>query len=230
VLLGLSLSALAVFAVLAHLARRGRIGRREEQKPVKQSTGLSLPIFLLFSVLLFLYVGGETCVSGWIATYVHRFAGFTPERSSLFVSLFWLSIVAGRALIPLLVRVISDFAVLVAGVILASIGMLILAVPGSTKMSLVAVVLAGVGCAPVFPLAVARLLSRIGYSRHSGWIFAICGSGGAVLPWAMGLYSAHSGSLRTAFAVPLAAMAGVFLLILIERALPTTRQGHAIYP
>jgi fucose permease len=90
-------------------------------------------------------------------------------------------------------------------------------------VSLGAVALTGVGCAPIFPLSVARLLARIGYSRHVGWIFAICGSGGAVLPWITGLYSVHLGSLRESFVVPLAAMGGVLLLALIERALPVAR-------
>jgi MFS transporter, FHS family, glucose/mannose:H+ symporter len=223
VLLGLSVGALAVFGALTLV-----LWRRNDAKPDWKSKSrgegrLGPPIFILFSLLLFLYVGAETCISGWIATYIHRFDSLTPERSSLYVSAFWIAIVLGRAVTPILVKRVAEYAVLMAGLIAALAGISILMFPQRAAVSLAAVALAGLGCAPIFPLAVARLLARIGFSRHLGWIFAICGSGGAALPWVTGLYSAHLGSLRGAFVVPLTAMAGVLLLALTDRALPIVR-------
>jgi MFS transporter, FHS family, glucose/mannose:H+ symporter len=230
-LLALSFGALAVFGGLSIFLWR-RKADEPDWKNTSHSTGrLSAPIFILFSLLLFLYVGSETCISGWIATYIHRFDSLSPERSSLYVSAFWLAIVLGRAVTPMLARRVSEFAVLMAGLLSAFAGTAILLFPHGAFVSLAAVALAGLGCAPVFPLAVARLLARIGFSRHVGWIFAICGSGGAVLPWITGVYSAHLGSLRGAFVVPLAAMAGVLLLALIERALPVASiQPRVVLP
>ena len=223
-LLALSLCALSVFGSLAWLLWRKQGAEVHEESKAHPSGRLSPAIFILFSLILFLYVGGETSVSGWIATYVHRFELLSPERSSLYVSAFWIAIVLGRLLTPLLVRRVSEFAVLLAGLLCALAGISALLFAQGTLASLLSVALTGVGCAPIFPLAVARLLARIGYSRHVGWIFAICGSGGAVLPWVTGLASAHLGSLRNAFVVPLAAMVGVLLLGPIERALPV---GHS---
>ena len=223
VLLGLSFTALAVFAALATLAARRRIPAGDRKTRPESGERLTLPVFLLFSLMLFLYVGAETSVSGWIATYVHRSVGLDPEESGLFVSAFWLSIVLGRAATPLLLRLGSEAGVLLAGVVSASAGISLLLLPQTPAIGIAAVVIAGLGCAPIFPLAVARLLARVGHSRHSGWIFAVCGSGGAVLPWLMGLCSAHANSLRIAFTLPLAAMGGVLLLVLGERALPVSR-------
>ncbi len=221
-LLGLSLGALCVFvAVVALLTRPGR--RTLERSESHPAGRLRPPVFVLFSVLLFLYVGGETSVSGWIATYANRFVGLSAGTSGLLVSVFWISIVFGRALTPLLVKRATEFGVLASGVIAALCGMASLLFPQTPLLTLAAVAVAGMGCAPVFPLAVARLLTRIGWSRHLGWIFAICGAGAAVLPWATGLYSAHIGSLKTAFLLPLAAMVGVLVLVLAERLLPVPR-------
>jgi MFS transporter, FHS family, glucose/mannose:H+ symporter len=220
-LLGLSLGAIGVAGTLAYLLWHSKPAEPREQTQIV-STRISPPVFVLFSLLLFLYVGGETSISGWIATYVHRFAGLTPERSSLFVSAFWLSIVLGRAVIPILVRCASEFALLTTGVASALIGISALLFSEPPMISLVSVVIAGLGCAPIFPLAVARLLARIGGSRHAGWIFAICGSGAAVLPWMTGVYSVNFDSLRAAFVVPLAALGGVLLLVLVEHALPVS--------
>ena len=223
-LLGLSLGALCVFvAVVALLTRPGR--RTLERSESHPAGRLRPPVFVLFSVLLFLYVGGETSVSGWIATYANRFVGLSAGTSGLLVSVFWISIVFGRALTPLLVKRATEFGVLASGVIAALCGMASLLFPQTPLLTLAAVAVAGMGCAPVFPLAVARLLTRIGWSRHLGWIFAICGAGAAVLPWATGLYSAHIGSLKTAFLLPLAAMVGVLVLVLAERLLPVHRSG-----
>ena len=77
-----------------------------------------------------------------------------------------------------------------------------------------AVALAGLGCGPIFPLLAARLLGRAGTSRHLGWVFAMGGSGGAALPWLTGLISSQSGSLRAAFAVPLAALTAILVFTL----------------
>jgi len=222
VLLGLSICAAGVFVALASV-----VGKRKSAEPgevgLPEGGGrMSVAVFLLFSLLLFLYVGGETSISGWIASYAHRCAGLNPEKSSLFVSIFWLSIVIGRLITPYVSRLASEFTVLLSGVVAASIGVATLLVSQTMLISLASVVLAGLGCAPIFPLTVARLLARIGHSRHAGWIFAICGSGGAVLPWLTGFYSAYEGSLQMAFIVPLIAMGGVFALILLERSLPVS--------
>jgi MFS transporter, FHS family, glucose/mannose:H+ symporter len=222
VLLTLSIAALAVFtAVIVLLSRDGRPGDGRTQ--VNRVSRLSPSVFVLFSVLLFLYVGGETSIFGWIATYASRYDGLDPGSAGLLVSAFWIAIVFGRALTPLLVSRTSEFTVLTAGIIAALCGIASLLFPQTPSLTLAAVAVTGMGCAPVFPLAVARLLTRIGFSRHAGWIFAICGAGAAVLPWATGLYSAHMGSLRSAFVLPLAAMIGVLLLVLIEKLLPVHR-------
>jgi MFS transporter, FHS family, glucose/mannose:H+ symporter len=223
-LFALSLAALGVFvAVVALLVRVKRSAVRDA--PPQGSGKLSVSIFIFFSVLLFLYVGAETSISGWIATYAIRFDELGPSGSGLLVSAFWISIVFGRAVIPLLLRCASPFAVLASGTIAALCGIASLLFHQTPFLTLAAVAVAGMGCAPVFPLAVARLLARIGLSRHAGWIFAICGAGAAVLPWVTGLYSAHSGSLRTAFLVPLTAMFGVLILVFAERGLPARHTG-----
>ena len=201
----------------------------KKSEPVRSADSMAasgkmgVRVFLLFSIILFLYVGGETAIAGWVATYTHRFENLSVARSSLVVSVFWLAIVAGRTIVPLLLRIISEFAVLLCGIVAALTGLLLLLTPRSLTVSLAAVAVAGVGCAPIFPLATSRLLARVGRSRNTGWIFAICGSGGAVVPWLTGLLSERSGSLRTGFAVPLSALAVILLCVLLENAMPANR-------
>lgn len=217
--LALALCGLVLFAAFSPLLRGGRDVGRGQREAESSGRRIGARIFLLFSVVLFLYVGAETAIAGWIATYVHRFAGLSVERASLFVSAFWLSLVAGRGLVVLLLRVIAEQAVLMGGLVVAMAGVATLLVPHAAGTAFAAVVIAGLGCAPVFPLLVSQMLARTGRARQVGWIFAFCGSGGAVVPWITGAVSQHFGGLRAAFVTPLAALGGILVCMLIERAI-----------
>lgn len=218
-LLALAFAAIATFTALSPLLRSNNY--RAQDATRLENASFNLRVFVLFSLILFLYVGGETSISGWIATYAHRFILLSPARSGLFVSAFWIAIVAGRGIISAFLNGVRELSVLLAGLVAAMVGVSVLLHPHNLTISLAAVLLAGFGCAPVFPLVVSRLIARVGHSRHSGLIFAICGSGGAVVPWITGLLSVHMDSLRLAFLVPFFAMAAILLLVLVERASPT---------
>ncbi|GGG92127.1 MFS transporter [Silvibacterium dinghuense] len=213
--------AMATFAVSLWLSPmlRGALSFRTRQN-IPTRDNLTAPLFVLFSAILFLYVGGETAIAGWISTYMHRFAGLTVATSSLIVGIFWLSIVAGRLLAPILLRLMPEFALLIVSILAAILGLLPLLARHSLGFAIGSIVITGMGCASIFPLATSRLLARVGRSQRSGWIFAICGSGGAVLPWSMGMLSERSGSLRTAFLIPLGAMLAILTCALLERTLP----------
>lgn len=186
-----------------------------EDIPIETERG-NLRILVLFSMMLFLYVGCETTIAGWIATYMHRVESFSIARSSEIVSFFWLAIVAGRAISPLLLRAFLELPVLLSSIGLALAGLSFLLTRHSVSITLAAVVVTGLGCASIFPLITSRLLGRVGRSRRTGWVFAICGSGGAVIPWLTGFLSQHTGSLSTAFSVPLLGLAAIILCVLVE--------------
>jgi fucose permease len=220
-LLALALCAVVLVAAFAPFLRRcGPTTSERENVDPERGPHLSIATFALFSLVLFLYVGAETAVAGWVATYMHRLGGLSVERASLLVSVFWLSVVVGRGLVVLLLRVFAERVALLGGLVMAMAGVATLLSPHSVGVALVAVVVAGLGFAPLFPLLVAGMLARTGRSRHAGWIFAICGSGGAVVPWIMGVVSQYGGGLRAAFLVPLAALAGILACVFIEAGMP----------
>jgi MFS transporter, FHS family, glucose/mannose:H+ symporter len=218
-LLLLALTSGLVFALFSPLLRAGKADAAKATGTADRDAHAGLHVFALFSVILFLYVGTETTIAGWIATYAHRLSGLSIARASLFVSAFWVSLVTGRWLVVALLRVLPEVAVLLGGLALAMAGVATLLFPHGAWVVLPAVVAAGLGCAPIFPLSVSRMLARTGRTRHAGWVFAICGSGGAVVPWITGVISQHGGGLRTAFLAPLAALGGILACVLIEGAM-----------
>ncbi len=92
-----------------------------------------------------------------------------------------------------------------AGLVLASLGVIVLLAARSMSLVVVGASLAGLGLASVFPISISMLSHWFGEAatRVSGTIFAGGNLGGAVLPWLVGALSTHYGSLRAGFVVPL---------------------------
>jgi len=201
------------------LAPQLRVAETPSLIPTRASLARDAGLLAFFAVLLFLYVGVENTVSGWITTYAHRFSGLTVENAGLLVSLFWIALLAGRALGSALLRRLPERAVLLPSLTLALLAVTILLEPHTTGVVLIAVGLAGAGFGPVFPLGVARLLARVSDHRNTGWVFAMCAGGGAVLPWLTGLVSTRTGSLRLGFAVAVGSVAAIMVLALLENAI-----------
>ncbi|HEX3659876.1 MAG TPA: MFS transporter [Acidobacteriaceae bacterium] len=229
----LVLVALGAAFMFFGLSPQLRVTETPSSIPARTSLAQDAGLLAFFAVFLFLYVGAENTISGWITTYAHRFSGLSLENASLLVSLFWIALLTGRALGAAALRRLPERAVLLPSLVLALAAIAVLLEPHSTRVVLVAVALAGAGFGPVFPLGVARLLARVGDHRNTGWVFAMCASGGAVLPWLAGLVSTHTGSLRLGFAVAVAAVAAILVLALLEMAIlrrlsplrePATRQ------
>lgn len=173
-------------------------------------------ILVFFAAFLSLYEGVETVVGGWVATYAHRFGGMTLSHASLTVSLYWMALLAGRWLGSMALKNVAERAVLLPGLGAALIAVATLLAPHSTAAMLAAVAVAGAGFGPVFPIGISRMLAKVKDHRNTGWVFAVCASGGALLPWVTGLVSTRSGSLRIGFAVPAAALAAILVLAVAE--------------
>lgn len=178
-------------------------------------------ILVFFAVFLFLYVGVETVVGGWITTYAHRFSGLTVARASLIVSLYWTALLAGRWLGSVALKSIAERVVLLPALALSLAAVIILVAPHSTAVVLTAVAVAGAGFGPVFPIGVSRMLARVNDHRNTGWVFAMTASGGAVLPWLTGLVSTRTGSLRAGFLVAVGALVAILALAAGEKAILT---------
>lgn len=176
-------------------------------------------ILVFFGMFLFLYVGVETVVGGWITTYAHRFNGMTVARAGLMVSLYWMALLAGRWAGSLVLRRVAERAVLLPSLAVALAAVALMVTPHTTAMVVAAVAVAGAGFGPVFPIGVSRMLEHVEDHRNTGWVFAVTASGGAVLPWLTGLVSTRSGSLRLGFAVPVAALAAILALAAAENAM-----------
>lgn len=215
-LLAIALATAGMFAGLVPQCREPEFGSRTAgRRSVRAEAG----VLIFFAAFLFLYVGVETVVGGWITTYTHRFSGMTLAQAGLMVSLYWMSLLAGRWLGSLALRSWSERAVWLPSLGLALAAVIALVVPHGPAGVMLAVALAGAGLGPVFPIGISRMLGQLRDHRNTGWVFAMTASGGAVLPWLTGLVSTRTGSLRIGFAVPVAGLAAILVLAAAEKGL-----------
>lgn len=218
---------LAVLAALAglQLALETSAGRPPDTSPAGPSPAgrrhhLALAVL---AVVLFLYVGVENAVGGWLIAYTGELG--SRAGALLIGSGFWVALLAGRAATPGALGWLTEAGLYRGCLGLAACGTALLLLAGSPGGAAVGSVLTGLGLAPLFPLTVSLLAAQTEAtrSREAGWTFAVAGLGGALLPWLAGQMAGPGGDLRQAFLVPLAALVLIGVLHTAHAALPPGR-------
>jgi FHS family glucose/mannose:H+ symporter-like MFS transporter len=168
--------------------------------------------------LMFLYIGMEAAVAGWIAAYAQRVG--TPGSNAWMVmpSFFWAPFLAGRALAPAVLKRVREATLLRRSLLLSAAGLLLLLATPTFARIAVGVAISGLGFAAVYPLLVAQLPRRLGNATGLlGPMFAFGGLGGATLPWVVGVVSSRFGLLQAGLMVPLLAAILMFGIDAIDR-------------
>jgi FHS family glucose/mannose:H+ symporter-like MFS transporter len=183
-----------------------------------------LPLFA-FGAAIFLYIGVENALGGWLPSYAVR-TNPAIHASSIAIY-FWIAELIGRILVTALMTLVSEAAlyrICLALLILIQI-LLCATAPISTAGVVTLTALAALSLAPIYPLIVSFLLARTGNHARLGALFATASFGGATLPWLTGVFSTQFHSLRTGLIVPAAAAALLLLLsaVLTAKPVPPSR-------
>jgi fucose permease len=151
--------------------------------------------FAVYCVLVFLYIGGEVGISGWIYTYILQNDLANAPTAAKINSLYWLGITMGRlASIPLAAR--FRIANLVTGNlagVLAAVSLLLF-FPHTLSAVWISAFLIGLFVAAIFPMTFAYLEQQTPVTGSRAGILWASGSFGAMLlPWWMGTLLRVSG-------------------------------------
>jgi FHS family glucose/mannose:H+ symporter-like MFS transporter len=181
-----------------------------------EATPLPWPVLTHFALLLFLYGGLETCMTGWLTTYTLRFSDVRLLGGQSAVVLLWSALTAGRALSSAALRFMQEKTLQRLG--LAASALLIAALTTTHHGPLLSLdcLLLGLSLAPFFPTTFAILMMRQPSARAAGFILAVSGLGAALFPWLMGAVSTQTGSLRIAMAVPFVLALALLALSLLR--------------
>jgi FHS family glucose/mannose:H+ symporter-like MFS transporter len=216
-----------VLTITVLLISRHRMTRSMFRSEAIENDGLKthLRVILIFAILAFLYVGVEASVSGWMMTYVHRLPLASGIWAPIAASCFWIALLSGRTLAPVILRWISEMRLFAWALAIALLSLFLLLLSRTPLEMVLSAVFAGLALAPIFPLCLARVLALTNDSPQTKWIFVVAGLGGAVLPWLTGILSTRVQSLRVGLGVPLFAL--VVMIAVYCFALPNRLDNSA---
>ncbi|HEU5400466.1 MAG TPA: MFS transporter, partial [Terriglobales bacterium] len=212
-----ALMILAIMLVPAAFAMpRVQVTARQPAKKRPLPAG-AMALVVTTGVLIFLYVGIENGVAGWLPTFSSRVHHFSGRQTAALQATFWTALLAGRFGATGILRYVREKRVLTVAVSVALAGTAgVLAATGNLALY-ISVAAVGLGLAPIFPTTIAVLTNSLAGQSGTklGWMFAAAGLGGAVLPPCIGALSSFSTSLRVGMGLLLAAEASLMIAHLV---------------
>lgn len=146
---------------------------------------LKLPGMAPAMLAMFCIVGYESLVGVWASSYLADFKGFDPATASLFSSLFFLGITVGRFVTGIIALGVDSKKLIKYGALGAVVSAVLLVLPLPRIFSLIAFLLLGLTCAPLFP-AMSHLtpewFGRQNTQAALGLLMSLGFLGGALMP------------------------------------------------
>jgi len=166
--------------------------------------------------LFFLYVGTESAVGGWLASYAKRIADHAGTLWVATPSFFYGALLLGRAVAPIALRHMTDLKLARLALATSVLGVVGLVSSQSLGGLVASACVIGLGLSAIYPITIALLSHTFGAAatRLGSVMFALAGFGGAFLPWLVGFASTQMSSLKLGLTVPLlgaAAMLAIYL-------------------
>jgi fucose permease len=148
---------------------------------------------ILFSILMVSYVAVEIGIASWIVEFLQKVKGFSVVKSSLFLSLYFAFLTAGRLLGSAFVDRIGHIKILR----IVSVSSVLIMTLGIFTPSSFAVILPFTGFffSIMFPTLTASAAERHNENRGTvfGILFFFAGLGGMIGPWIVGSIADISG-------------------------------------
>jgi fucose permease len=214
-----------VLVLAAFLIPRIRVSSHPEEPATTRMPASVLRLIVACGAVIFLYVGVENGVAGWLPTFATRIHAFGVERTALLQDTFWITFLVGRFAAPAFLRLIGERLVLLFSIILVTLGTCTLLLLAPASQLFVSAAAIGLGCAAIMPTAIAILSHCLAGQSGSklGFMFACAGLGAAVVPFGIGSVSSATNNLRL----------GMWVLVGVEALLLSTflvmsRLSHAV--
>lgn len=108
-----------------------------------------------------LYCGMEFTIGTWGASFIVHVQALEPDEAAKWVSLYFCGITVGRIISGFISIKASDNAMIRSGIIISFVGMILLTLPIG-KISLLGLLLIGIGFGPIFPSVLHSVPDRFG--------------------------------------------------------------------
>lgn len=103
-------------------------------------------------IAFFCYCSFEWTAGLWTASYFKEYKGMSPEDAAGYASLFYLGLTGGRFLNGFIANKLGDKIIIRMGLIITAIGIILLLLPfDGIMLTLIGLLVIGIGCAPIYP-------------------------------------------------------------------------------
>jgi len=124
-------------------------------KPLTLKEIMKLPGAKEIMIVFFGYCALEQTAGLWASSYMVLYKGISAETAASYASLFYLGITIGRAISGFITMKLSDRNMIRLGLGIISVGIVVLLIPTSMEVvSLIGLILVGLGCAPIYPCVI----------------------------------------------------------------------------
>lgn len=142
----------------------------------------------------FCYCAVEQTAGLWASSYLTLHKGVAPETAAGFASMFFIGITIGRAISGFVTMKLNDAQMIRLGQAIIGIGIAAMLLPFGATVSLIGLILIGLGCAPIYPCIIHSTPEHFGADKSQAIIgvqmaSAYCGT--CLMPPLFGLIANH---------------------------------------
>lgn len=163
--------------------------RGEKEKAKRGEASLLAPLRLggikIALVSFLFYCGAEASMGLWGASYLVKSKGLDAATAASWVSLFYGGITVGRLVSGFVSMAVKNRTLIRGGEIMIAVGALVLILPLPKIFTLVAFIIIGLGCAPIYPSMLHETPQRFGLDNAQavmGFQMAVAYIGSTCLP------------------------------------------------
>ncbi|AIQ31408.1 MULTISPECIES: MFS transporter [unclassified Paenibacillus] len=200
----------------------GKIEEGDEKTLISNREALRIRGVRMSMVSMLCYNGSETAAGLWMASFFIESKGITPGTAAAFSSLFYIGIIIGRIFSGFLSTKLSSKRLIRYGGLVGCVGLLILILPVPHWVAAGALLIVGLGGAPIYPSIVHATPERFGEKASSSVIgleMASAYTGSTLIPLLMGFIASQFGM----FMVP------IILLLLFSIMFVSSEMVNRVY-
>lgn len=121
-------------------------------------------------ITFFCYCALEQTTGLWASSYLTLHKGISADKAASFASMFFIGITIGRAFSGFITMKLSDSKMIRFGQGVAAIGIITLMLPFGEYISLIGLIMIGLGCAPIYPCIIHSTLEYFGADKSQAII------------------------------------------------------------
>ena len=166
-------------------------------KPLKIKQIVKIKGVMYSAMALFAYCAFEQAAGIWATSYLVDFKHVDPETAARYCALYFIGMTVGRILVGFVADLIGDKLLIRYGIIVIIIGVVTIALPTDSALpSLIGLIVAGVGSAPIYPCIIHSTPSNFGKENSQsliGFQMATAYFGNTFMPTIFGFVAQYTG-------------------------------------